>query len=324
MGAIERLRAEERGLLGDLEVSGEMADLRDAAAAEAAQARHALTGMGDEGRDPAADRIRLRAAVEATRRQRDAALGEEGQARGRVEANTVDAEAVARVAERLTAGEERQQLLERRLRIYETTLAAIDAAEQQTMQKAARFLEQHMGRDVSSLTNGRYRRIQVDEQTLAFKVFSAERGDWIPATSLSRGTLDQLYLAARLGLVRQLTGDRQPPLILDDPFVTFDDARATRAVELLKRLTADFQVIYLTCSDRYNRLADKVIELPEPTAKDTDDTSGTDVTQGTNGLAATSAAGPAPAPAPAMVPATGSVAAVPGGPSLWDEAEPGH
>ena len=85
--------------------------------------------------------------------------------------------------------------------------------------------------------------------------------------------------------MRQLTGDRQPPLILDDPFVTFDDARATRAVELLKRLTADFQVIYLTCSNRYDRLADRVIELPEPTAKDTDDEAGA--------VGAAPAAGPA-------------------------------
>ena len=318
VGAIKRLQAEEHGVMGDLQTDGDLAELRDAAAAEAAQARHALAGMGEQGRDPAADRIRLRATVDATRRQRDAALGEEGQARGRVDANDVDAEAVAGVAERLAAAEERQQLLDRRLRIYQLTLDAIETAEQQTMQKAARFLEQHMGKDISTLTDGRYRRIQVDEQTLAFKVFSAERGDWIPATSLSRGTLDQLYLSARLGLVRQLTGDRQPPLILDDPFVTFDDARATRAVELLKRLTADFQVIYLTCSNRYDQLADRLIELPEPTAKDTGD-----------GSSATDGSAPAPSPAAVIVsnPAAAAVAAaatVPEGPSLWDKAEPGH
>ena len=43
---------------------------------------------------------------------------------------------------------------------------------------------------------------------------------------LSQGTLDVVYLAARLGLVRLVTGDRRPPLVLDDPFVTLDDERA--------------------------------------------------------------------------------------------------
>jgi uncharacterized protein YhaN len=51
--------------------------------------------------------------------------------------------------------------------------------------------------------------------------------------------------------------------------VTLDDDRARRAFELLKDLTADFQVIYLTPSDRYDDAADVVVELPAPTAADT-------------------------------------------------------
>src|SRR5262249_47059961 len=106
------------------------------------------------------------------------------------------------------------------------------------------------------------------EGSLAFRVFSAERDDWVAVTTLSHGTRDQLYLAARLGLVRQITGDHQPPLILDDPFVSFDDDRAARAVQLLRLVGADFQVILLTCSSRYNALADRVVELPGPVLRD--------------------------------------------------------
>jgi uncharacterized protein YhaN len=69
--------------------------------------------------------------------------------------------------------------------------------------------------------------------------------------------------------VRLVTGDRRPPLILDDPFVTLDDERAPRALELLREVAADFQVIYLTTSDRYDALADKVVVLAGPTATDT-------------------------------------------------------
>jgi uncharacterized protein YhaN len=87
-------------------------------------------------------------------------------------------------------------------------------------------------------------------------------------TELSQGTLDTIYLAARLGLVRLVTGDRRPPLVLDDPFVTLDDARAPRALELLREVANDFQVIYLTTSDRYDSLADVVVTLDGPTAVD--------------------------------------------------------
>ena len=65
-----------------------------------------------------------------------------------------------------------------------------------------------------------------------------------------------------------MTGDRRPPLILDDPFVTLDDERATRALELLRAIASDFQVIYLTTSDRYDEVADAVVELPGPTMVD--------------------------------------------------------
>jgi uncharacterized protein YhaN len=118
------------------------------------------------------------------------------------------------------------------------------------------------------VTGGRYRRVRVDDRTLDIDVFAPERGDWVPVGSLSQGTLDLVYLAARLGLVRLVTGDRRPPLVFDDPFVTLDDARATRALALLKRVAADFQIIYLTTSDRYDAAADAVVELPGPTAID--------------------------------------------------------
>jgi hypothetical protein len=122
-----------------------------------------------------------------------------------------------------------------------------------------------MGRDLARLTGGRYRRIEIDDRTLDLEVWAPEKGDWVPVSRLSKGTIDQIYLAARIGLVRLVTQGRRPPLILDDPFVTFDDARAARAALLLRELSTDFQVIYLACSNRYDGLADAVVELPGPT-----------------------------------------------------------
>jgi hypothetical protein len=65
-----------------------------------------------------------------------------------------------------------------------------------------------------------------------------------------------------------VTGDRRPPLVFDDPFVTLDDERATRALALLKRVADDFQIIYLTTSDRYDGAAHAVVELPGPATVD--------------------------------------------------------
>ena len=86
--------------------------------------------------------------------------------------------------------------------------------------------------------------------------------------TLSQGTLDQFYLAARLALVRQVTQLKNPPLVFDDPFITFDDARARQALGLLKAMARDHQVIYLTCSSRYDAVADVVLQLPGPSLRD--------------------------------------------------------
>jgi uncharacterized protein YhaN len=137
------------------------------------------------------------------------------------------------------------------------------------MRTATRFLEKRMVGDLQRVTDGRYRRVKVDDKTLDIKVFAPEKGDWVDVTELSQGTVDLAYLAARLGLVRLVTGDRRPPLVFDDPFVTLDDVRAARALQLLKEIAADFQVIYLTTSNRYDVAADSVVELPGPTAVDT-------------------------------------------------------
>jgi hypothetical protein len=159
-------------------------------------------------------------------------------------------------------------MAERRVRIYEDVLATLNAAERGTMKKAARFLEGRMARDVERITNGRYRRLRVDEGTLTFSVHSPETGGWIDVRRLSQGTLDALYLCARLGIVRQVTSPAAPPLLLDDPFVTFDDERAMRALALLKDMARDLQVVLITTSDRYDQMADNVVVLPEPAERD--------------------------------------------------------
>ncbi len=264
---IERLSAELHGLVGK-EPPERLPELRDAAALDVEQKQHALDALGPIGKEPRARErleVEVRDAEAAVERARD----DEANARARVEANAVDAEQVAGHAERLAQWREDLATLQRRRRVYEATKVAIERAEQATMKTATRYLERHMARDVDRVTAGRYRRVQVDDKTLDMSLWAPERGDWVPLSTLSQGTVDMVYLAARIGLVRLVTGDRRPPLVFDDPFVTLDDDRARRAIELLRDLTRDFQVIYLTPSDRYDEAADVVVELPAPTAADT-------------------------------------------------------
>jgi uncharacterized protein YhaN len=263
---IDQRRARLAGLVGD-EPRDRLPERRDAAALEIEQKASALDALGPIAKEPRA-RERLEVEVRDAEGQLERARDDESNARARVEQNPVDAEEVAALAERLAGWTEQLEALKRRERVYAHTLREIGAAEQSTMQRATRYLERRMVKDIARVTDGRYRRVRVDDTNLGIDVYSPEKAGWVPVTDLSQGTLDVVYLAARLGLVRLVTGDRRPPLILDDPFVTLDDVRAPRALELLREVASDFQVIYLTTSERYDALADRVVVLEGPTAVD--------------------------------------------------------
>ncbi|MEJ7695686.1 MAG: hypothetical protein WKF78_03435 [Candidatus Limnocylindrales bacterium] len=266
VASMNQLAAKLDGL-ADKEPRETLPVIRDAAALDIETKTSALDALGPIAKEPRA-RERLEAEVREQEGALEQARDDEANARARVEANAVDAEEVAAEAERLAVRRERLSALQRRHRVLETTLRSIERAEEATMKTATRYLEGHMVRDLSTVTAGRYRRVRVDDKSLDIEVHAPERGDWVPVSSLSQGTLDLVYLTARLGLVRLITGDRRPPLVFDDPFVTLDDERAVRALDLLKRVATDFQIIYLTTSDRYDSAADAVVELPGPVMVD--------------------------------------------------------
>jgi uncharacterized protein YhaN len=265
-GRIERLAAQLDGLVGK-EPPETLASTRDTAALEIEQKTHALEALGPIAKEPRA-RERLEVEVAELEASVERARDDEANARARVENNTVDSEQVAGHSERLAGWREQLAILQRRARVYERTLSEIELAEQATMRTATRFLERQMVADIERITGGRYRRVAVDDRNLDIRVHAPEKDGWVDVRSLSQGTLDLVYLAARLGLVRLVTGNRRPPLVLDDPFISLDDDRARRALGLLREIAKDFQVIYLTTSDRYHSAADAVVALAGPTEVD--------------------------------------------------------
>lgn len=269
VASIDELNVRLETLVGREPVDS-FAASRDAAAQEVAQKADELAALDPEAREPEA-RLRFESEVRDAQARIDDARVAEAQARAQVDANPVDAEQLAGETERLAVWREQLAELQRRTRVYEAALGGLERAITSTMARATRYLERRMNGAVGQITDGRYRRVRIDDETLAISVVSPEKGDWVDVRELSDGTLGKIYLTARLGLIRYATGDRRPPIVLDDPFVTFDDTHAARAFALLRELTVDHQVIYLTATDRYDPAADTVVELPGPTAVDLGD-----------------------------------------------------
>ncbi len=126
---------------------------------------------------------------------------------------------------------------------------------QQTLQNATAELQRRFAPRISQqaqeifgqLTGGRYDRLQL-QQDLSVNAAAAEDVAIRSAQWRSEGTIDQLYLALRLAVARELTADA--PLVLDDALVRFDDTRHTAAMEILRQEAESKQVILFTCQSR--------------------------------------------------------------------------
>lgn len=153
-----------------------------------------------------------------------------------------------------------ERLLER-LAVYELALRQLTAAREQTLVRASDLLAPRIGEYLPGLTNGRYRSVSVGTNLNIVVSSASVPGGQITPSNLSRGTQDQIYLAARLALVDLLFPDTRPPIFLDDPFVTFDAERRSAALDLCRRIGEQRQVFLFTHANDCDHLGN-VIELP--------------------------------------------------------------
>ena len=93
------------------------------------------------------------------------------------------------------------------------------------------------------LTAGKYDKIVFQDE----KLFVQDKdGRVTDVKTLSRGTAEPLYVAIRLAYIVQLQDVIYLPIIMDDPFVNFDEERRERVHCLLKKLSDQIQIIYFT------------------------------------------------------------------------------
>ena len=92
----------------------------------------------------------------------------------------------------------------------------------------------------------------------AIRVVSSS-GLEMDASSLSRGSIEQLYLCLRLGLAETFAERAEAlPLILDDVLVNFDPGRAASIAEALAATADRHQVLFFTCHPHLVQLVRQV------------------------------------------------------------------
>lgn len=108
-------------------------------------------------------------------------------------------------------------------------------------------LAHSLGQSLSRVTQGRYRLAYVDPSDFSIGVGAPETRDVVHIGQLSIGTQEQAYLLLRIELARMLSASGETlPIIMDDPFVNFDDKRLQNTLELLTEISKENQLLLFT------------------------------------------------------------------------------
>lgn len=103
---------------------------------------------------------------------------------------------------------------------------------------------------LGKLNNGKTEKYQIDIN-LDIKV--EDGGKLYKKDQLSSGMKDLVQLCLRMALVESIYKDVDNPiLVLDDPFINLDNNRLQNAIDLLKEISLDYQIIYFICHSSRN------------------------------------------------------------------------
>ena len=147
----------------------------------------------------------------------------------------------------LTCMQEEYEQIQEEYDAITLALEALRDADREIQTRFSPQLGKVAAQYMSAVTGGRYEDVLINRD---FSARTRTKGDAVArdAEYLSAGTLDLMYLAVRLAVCELALPEGEPcPLILDDALVSLDETRFQQAIELLKQIARERQVILFTC-----------------------------------------------------------------------------
>ena len=113
----------------------------------------------------------------------------------------------------------------------------------------------NLSKIIEKISSGKYKNVQLDETN--GMIIEIENGNYISAKNLSIGTIDQLYLSLRIGAGMEISEEKLP-IILDEAFAYWDQARLENILKYLNEEFKDRQIILFTCTNREKEALQKL------------------------------------------------------------------
>ena len=166
------------------------------------------------------------------------------EAKGSLETERKNARDLAALNGEIDYLQRRRDELEFTYKAYGEAISALQTVTEAVSEEYLPAMSESASRLFGSLTSGRYTSVCI-KPGWEMSLDCAEKSDVLPP-ALSIGALDQLYFALRVASGELLSAGRKLPLMLDDPFASFDPARLDNALRLLEALAAENQILLMT------------------------------------------------------------------------------
>ena len=152
---------------------------------------------------------------------------------------------VAEELEALSGAGEKERALRQDIDALELAAETIERLAKDFCEELQDGLNSEVSRYISRFTEGRYDSVRVDEKG---KLLVQTEEKEVPPEALSRGTLEQFYLAFRLAVGDIVAKEEPMPVFCDEAFGMYDDKRLAQTLRVLSGLGR--QVVIFTCQHR--------------------------------------------------------------------------
>lgn len=107
---------------------------------------------------------------------------------------------------------------------------------------------------IKEISDNKYEEIKFNNEDGL--IVEKENGEYVSVDKLSVGTIDQLYLAFRLSIIKEIS-EEKIPIILDEAFAYYDEKRLENILKYLSE-KIDNQIIIFTCTHREKNILNKL------------------------------------------------------------------
>ena len=156
-------------------------------------------------------------------------------------------ENMANIEERLEQLKEEEEELIKNNEIIELTKDILEKAYIKMKENVTPEFTKNLSSNIEKISNGKYKNIKINDDEGI--IVEKENGEYIEASKLSVGTIDQLYISLRFASINELSKENMP-ILLDESFAYCDYNRLKNILIYLNEELKGKQIIIFTCTNR--------------------------------------------------------------------------